>query len=121
MTKGAESRSLRRSYPKSVLVVLTLGVVFGLPAMGFADDGTKPDPAGVATGDKTSVVDAAGNPFVVTEPTDKTSPDYAANKKAFDEYQAQAAKEPLAIKLADSVGHVRVATNFASLTICVHS
>ena len=35
------------------------------------------------------------------------------NKKAFDDYQAQAAKEPLAVKLADSVGHVRVATNFA--------
>ncbi len=36
-----------------------------------------------------------------------------ANKKAFDDYQAQSAKEPLAVKLADSVGHVRVATNFA--------
>jgi Amt family ammonium transporter len=58
-------------------------------------------------------VDAGGNSFVVTEPTDKTAPDYAANKKAFDDYQAQAAKEPLAVKLADSVGHVRVATNFA--------
>jgi len=113
MTNGAESRSLSRSYPKSVAVVLTLGVLFGLAATGFADDGPKPDPAGVATGDKTAVVDAAGNPFVITEPTDKTSPDYAANKKAFDEYQAQAAKEPLAMKLADGVGHVRVATNFA--------
>ena len=73
----------------------------------------KPDPAGTATGDKTTAVDAAGNPFVVTEPTDKTAPDYAQNKKAFDDYQAQAAKEPLAVKLADSVGHVRIATNFA--------
>ena len=61
-----------------------------------------------ATGDKTTAVDAAGNPFVVAEPTDKTAPDYAANKKAFDDYQAQAAKEPLAVKLADSVGHIRV-------------
>jgi Amt family ammonium transporter len=34
-------------------------------------------------------------------------------KKAFDEYQAQATKEPLAVKLADSVGHVRLATNAA--------
>ena len=52
-------------------------------------------------------------PLFVPEPTDKTAPDYAQNKKAFDDYQAQAAKEPLAVKLADSVGHVRVATNFA--------
>ena len=37
----------------------------------------------------------------------------AQKKKAFDEYQDQASKEPLAVKLADSVGHVRVATNFA--------
>ena len=50
---------------------------------------------------------------MVAEPTDKADPDYAAKKKAFDEYQAQAAKEPLAVKLADSVGHVRIATNFA--------
>jgi ammonium transporter, Amt family len=83
-----------------------------LSTCSFADDGPKPDPAGIATGDKTTAVDAAGNPFVVSEPTDKNAPDYAANKKAFDEYQAQAAKEPLAVKLADSVGHVRVATNF---------
>jgi Amt family ammonium transporter len=72
-----------------------------------------PDPSGTATGDKSSVVDAGGAPFVVPEPTDKADPDYAAKKKAFDEYQEQVAKEPLAVKLADSVGHVRVATNAA--------
>ena len=66
-----------------------------------------PIPAGTATGDKSAVVDAAGNAFVVTEPTDKTAPDYAASKKDFDEYQAQAAKEPLALKVADNVGHLR--------------
>ena len=58
-------------------------------------------------------MDGAGNSFVVTEPTDKKAPDYAANKKLFDDYQAQASKEPLALKLADSVGHTRVGTNFA--------
>jgi Amt family ammonium transporter len=72
----------------------------------------KPDPAGIATGDKSSAIDAGGNSFVVSEPTDKTDPDYAKKKKDFDEYQAQAAKEPLAVKLADAVGHVRIATNF---------
>jgi Amt family ammonium transporter len=73
----------------------------------------KPDPAGLATGDKTSVVDAGGNAFVVSEPADKSAPTYAEGKKAADEFQAQAAKEPLAVKLADAVGHIRLATNFA--------
>ena len=72
-----------------------------------------PDPSGIATGDKGAAVDAGGNAFVVSEPTDKTDPDFATKKKAFDEYQGQAAKEPLALKLADSVGHVRIATNAA--------
>jgi Amt family ammonium transporter len=83
------------------------------PAIAQQPPEPKPDPAGVATGDKTSVVDAGGNSFVVAEATDKTASDYAQKKKDFDEYQSQAAKEPLAGKLADSVGHIRLATNFA--------
>ena len=55
----------------------------------------------------------AGNSFVVTEPTDKADPDYAKKQKEFEEYQAQAAKEPLAVKLADTVGHNRIAGNFS--------
>jgi ammonium transporter, Amt family len=70
-----------------------------------------PDPAGIATGDKSNVTDAAGNPFLVPEPTDKSAPDYAEKKKAYDEFQAFAQREPLAMKLADSVGHVKIATN----------
>jgi Amt family ammonium transporter len=73
----------------------------------------KSDPAGIATGDKSSVSDAGGNSFVVSEPTDKADPDFAKKKKDFDEYQAQAAKEPLVTKLADAVGHLRLATNFS--------
>jgi ammonium transporter, Amt family len=73
----------------------------------------KPDPAGISTGDKSTVIDAGGNSFVVSEPTDKAAPDYGKKKKDFDEYQAQAAKEPLAAKLADAVGHVRIAANFS--------
>ena len=82
----------------------------------MAQDQPKADPAGIATGDKSNAVDAGGTAFMVSEPTDKTAPDYAANKKAFDDFKAQADKEPLALKLADSVGHVRVATN-ASWTL----
>jgi hypothetical protein len=33
----------------------------------FAAD-PKPDPAGIATGDRTNVIDAGGNAFVITEP-----------------------------------------------------
>ena len=73
----------------------------------------QPDPAGTSTGDKNSAADAAGNPFVVPEPTDKSAPDYQQNKKAFDDYQSQSTREPLAVKLADDVGHVRLATNFS--------
>jgi len=72
----------------------------------------KPDPGGITTGNASNAIDGAGNSFVVTEPTDKTDPDYAKKRKEFEEYQALAAKEPLAVKLADTVGHVRVATNF---------
>jgi Amt family ammonium transporter len=124
MTKPDERHSLRLSFLCHRFIrrsIILSGVRFLFAAIllaclavaCFADDGPKPDPSGVATGDKSSAIDAAGNPFVVSEPTDKNAPDYAAQKKAFDEYQAQVAKEPLAVKLADSVGHVRVATNFA--------
>src|SRR5207237_3458178 len=49
----------------------------------------------------------------IAEPTDPKAADYAQKKKAYDEYQAQLAREPLAGKLADAVGHVRIASNFS--------
>ena len=97
---------------KPLILSIAILMIAGSLTVCLGDE-PKPDPAGIATGDKTTAVDAGGNSFVVTEPTDKNDPDYAAKKKAFDEYQAETAKEPLAIKLADSVGHIRVATNFA--------
>jgi len=93
-------------------MLLAASIFAAVPTCCLADEEPKPDPAGIATGDKMSVVDAGGNAFVVMEPTDANAPDYADKKKAYDEYQAMAAKEPLAVKLADSVGHVRIATNF---------
>ena len=107
--------SVRRPRPwllKAVLAMLFAQILSGPVFIAFADE-PQPDPAGIATGDKTSTSDAAGNSFIVTEPTDKTAPDYAKNKKTFDEFQAQATKEPLAMKLADNVGHLRIATNFS--------
>lgn len=122
MTKQLERRLPRRASFVSVsasipAILLAAGMFAGMLAAlatpCLADEGPKPDPSGTATGDRTAVVDAAGNSFAVPEPTDKAAPDYGKNKKDFDDYQAQAAKEPLAIKLADDVGHLRVATNFA--------
>src|SRR2546425_7951122 len=107
--------SVRRSRQvllRSAVAVFFVNILSGPAVVSQAADEPQPDPAGTATGDKSNAIDAAGNPFVVPEPTDKTDPDYAQKKKAFDEYQEQAAKEPLAVKLADTVGHVRVATNF---------
>src|SRR5579864_8658648 len=94
-----------------VAIILTQWIIS--PVIIARADEPQPDPAGIATGDKTITSDAGGNPFVLTEPTDKTAPDYATTKKAFDDFTAQAAKEPLAIKLADNVGHLRIAANFS--------
>src|SRR5262245_31573040 len=103
----------RRRCAQAILAAAVAMVIAGHGGVCRADDEPKPDPAGVATGDRTSVYDAGGTAFVVTEPTDKTAEDYVTKKKDFDEFQAQAEKEPLATKLADAVGHIRLATNFA--------
>ena len=73
------------------VIAVTLAAILTPPV---AAQEPKPDPAGIATGDKNNVMDAAGTPFVVSEPTDKSAPDYAEKKKAFDEYQAQLPKSP---------------------------
>jgi len=103
----------QRRLARLALAAGLAAILAGRAGRCIADDEPKPDPAGIATGDRTSVYDAGGTAFVVTEPTDKTATDYADKKKAFDEYQSQTEKEPLAAKLADSVGHLRIATNFA--------
>ena len=75
-----------------------------------------PDPNGGATG---KISDVPG--FVVSEPTALSGDDlkdtnavakYTDAKKAFDDYTSQSKLEPLAVKLADTVGHNRVAINF---------
>ena len=85
-----------------------------------ADTGPKPDPAGTATGLSVDAQSPNGT-FVVNAPAELSADDkkdaakakkYADDKKAFDEYTAQAKLEPLAVKLSDSVGHNRVAINF---------
>jgi Amt family ammonium transporter len=113
MRQPIARHTLRRSLMPGVAMILLLAGMFAVGStLCFADDGPKPDPAGIATGDRTSEQDAAGNLLVPATP-DPTSPDFAAQKKAYGEFQAQMAKEPIAAKLADSLGHVRISTNFS--------
>jgi len=113
MMGDAHLGTWRCSLARAALAVTLALAVVGHGGVCRADDQPNPDPAGIATGDKTSVYDAGGTAFVVTEPTDKTAADYVQKKKDFDDYTAAAEKEPLATKLADAVGHLRIATNFA--------
>ena len=102
---------------RSLRLALTgLALLFGLSASKMLADDPKPDPAGTATG---TIVDVPG--FVVSAPADLSADDakdkdkakaYADAKKAADDYAAQAKLEPLAVKLADGVGHNRVSINF---------
>jgi Amt family ammonium transporter len=91
------------------------------PAAAPASTDPVPDPNGTKTGSAADAQDAGGTHFVVSAPADLSDDDkkdtnkvaaYTDAKKAYDDYTAQAAKEPLAVKLADSVGHNRVAINF---------
>jgi Amt family ammonium transporter len=99
---------------RAALLGLALVCGLGVPRM-LADD-PKPDPAGTSTG---VAADVPG--FVVTAPAELSADDkkdkdkakaYDDAKKAFDDYTKQASVEPLAVKLADGVGHNRVAINF---------
>jgi Amt family ammonium transporter len=113
MRQPIGGQDLRFSLLKTAATILLIAGLFGgSSTLCFADEGPKADPSGIATGDKTSVIDAAGNSLVPATP-DPSSPSYAQQKKDYDAYQAQLAKEPLAGKLADSLGHVRIATNFS--------
>jgi Amt family ammonium transporter len=103
----------RPLFVNGAMLVLVAGIVAASPTRCPADEEPKPDPAGIATGDRTNAIDAAGNPFVVPEPSDPSAPDFAQKKKDHDEYEAMAAREPLTVKLADAVGHVRIGTNFS--------
>src|SRR6266404_9917392 len=103
------------------VVALAAMVGGGLVICARADDEPKPDPAGTATGNASDVQDAGGTHFVVSAPTalsddDKKDPAkvkaFDDAKKAFDEYTAKSKAEPLAVQLADAVGHNRVSINF---------
>lgn len=85
-----------------LLVALALLVV-GIASKGMAAG----DAGGYKTGNAADVMDAEGNKFVVPEPPKGAKP---AEVKAYQAFQAQAKREPLAMKLADAVGQNRVAS-----------
>ncbi|HTB79757.1 MAG TPA: ammonium transporter [Opitutaceae bacterium] len=83
-------------------------------------DLSQPDPNGGATGMAVDAQSPAG-PFLVSAPADLSDDDkkdpakvkaHDDAKKAYDDFVAQSKVEPLAVKLADAVGHNRVAINF---------
>ncbi len=88
---------LRRALMLFVLMVLT---TMFLSATVFADEPPKPDPSGATIGGAADVVGAtAGAPTA-------------------DDMKNMAANEPLAAKLADVVGHNRIAINVVWMLIC---
>lgn len=108
-------RSLPSHWLRATFFGLALLYTGLSPTILLADD-PKPDPNGGATG---TIADVPG--FVVGAPADLSADDakdkdkakaYADAKKAADDYAAAAKLEPLAVKLADNVGHNRVAINF---------
>jgi Amt family ammonium transporter len=103
------------------VALLGLALLCSLGQTRVLADDPKPDPAGTATGTAADVQDAAGTHFVVSAPAELSADDkkdaekvkaYDTAKKAFEEYTKQAAAEPLAMKLADTIGHNRVSINF---------
>lgn len=71
----AETQKLAARPRRLRLGNLVLGsiFIFSVPVMScLGEDAPKPDPAGIATGDKTTVSDGGGTPFVEAQPADKT-------------------------------------------------
>ncbi len=80
-----------------VVLGLVMFMILGLVAASF---GVEPDPAGAKTGGVADVVGAS------------------ANAPTADDLKKLATNEPLAVKLADVVGHNRIAINFMWTLVC---
>ena len=107
-------RSARRGLRSGAFVrAATLVAVLSMGQRVHGDDqAPRPDPNGTATGSRWTVFDASGAPFMVAPPAGAAAPDYERQKTAYDAFQADAAREPLAMRLADAVGHGRIGLNF---------
>ena len=81
-------------------VILLLVVAFMMFGLVMVTCAAEPDPAGIKTGGAADVVGAS------------------ANAPTADDLKKLATNEPLAVKLADVVGHNRMAINFMWVLIC---
>ena len=101
------SRRFKR-YAQFLVTCLFIASLVILAGQAFAGDA-----GGRKTGTRADVQDASGRAIVVPQPSDTNAPDYADKQKAYEDYKAKAAKEPLAVQLADAVGQNRVAINLS--------
>lgn len=106
---SVDRRRFHRSTKFVVRSLVTLAFIFS--TLLFAHQALAGDPGGNQTGGAADVQDAQGTPFIVSEPTDNSAPDFAEKQKAYQEFQQKAASEPLAVQLADAVGQNRIAIN----------
>jgi ammonium transporter, Amt family len=106
----------RRNYPASLCVTLLLVGCLGIALFGFSGAAWAGDPGGNHTGVAADAQDAGGNSFVVPEPV-AGAPDYASKKAAYDKFQTEVKKEPLARSLAEDVGQNRIAVNLVWLLV----
>ncbi len=89
-----------------------------LAAWPVLAEAPQPDPTGASTGTAADAMDGAGKSFQPAEPARpaagadaKALAEYQDKLKEYQTYQAEARKEPLAVKLAGSVGQNRIAVN----------
>jgi len=106
---------LAKSFRFVARMVITMVLV--LSTLFIAQRVLAGDPGGNNTGTAADVQKADGTGIIVAEPK-KADAKYAtdpkafeADSKAFQDFKAQADKEPLALQLADAVGQNRVAIN----------
>jgi Amt family ammonium transporter len=108
---GSARRRLRRPSTSTHAALLLAALLIGQRV--HAAETPRPDPSGTATGSRWTVFDASGAPFMVAPPPEgAAAPDYERQRSAYDAFQADAAREPLAMRLADAVGHARIGLNF---------
>ncbi|MFA5807691.1 MAG: ammonium transporter [bacterium] len=92
-------RSVRK-WTKLVLCLAALLLAAGTVLPAMAADAPKPDPSGVATGGIADIIGASAG-----APTDT-------------DIKTMSEKEPLAAKVADAVGHNRIAINTVWVLVC---
>jgi len=106
------------------LLIVSMALALVFPA-SFAQGAAGPDSAGTNTGLASDAESPLGS-FIVKAPLELSESDkqdtnkvaaYQAEQKAYDDFTALAKLEPLAVKLADSVGHNRVAINIVWILV----